>query len=239
MIQEGSHVLRLRLVVALGAAAAAIVLGTQWGLRAQDDPHASPKSVKREEPAGQGVSVHEALQRPFVMPFQQPTTLNDVCRHLRMMLKAPVVLDLAALDRLHVTNEDTVQLDLHDGVRLKTGLKLLLDQVGLTYRVVPEDNLLILTDRIGSEDPLDRIESELRELHRDLHDVQDAVDEIRVALGVDEGDGMKLRQPTIIDEMPGDASKDAEPQKDKKKDKDTKKGESSGGPSSARSRPGI
>lgn len=231
--------MRLRVVLALGAVAAAIVLGTQWGLRAQDDRNGRPAAATGAEPAGHGVSVQEALQRPFIMPFQQPTTLNDLCRHLRMMLKAPVVLDLAALERMQLTNQDTVQLDLHDGVRLKTGLKLLLDQVGLTYRLVPEDNLLILTDRIGSEDPLDRIESELRELHRDLHDVQDAVDEIRAALGVDEEDGMKLRKPTIIDEMPDDAPKDAQPQPERNQEKEKKKGEATGGPSSARSRAGI
>ncbi len=78
--------------------------------------------------------------------------------------------------------DDPVQLQL-EGVRLKTGLKLLLDQVGLTYQVVPEDNLLILTDTQGSADPIDRVLSEIKALHRDLHDVQDAIDEIRGALG--------------------------------------------------------
>ncbi len=34
-----------------------------------------------------------------------------------------------------------VQLEL-DGVRLKTGLKLLLDQVGLTHQVIAEDKLV-------------------------------------------------------------------------------------------------
>ena len=72
-----------------------------------------------------------------------------------------VVLDRAALIRQEVQPEDTVELEL-DGVRLKTGLKLLLDQVGLTYHVVTEDNLLVITDREGSEDPLDRVWSEVR-----------------------------------------------------------------------------
>ncbi|MDR3635584.1 MAG: hypothetical protein P4L84_17400 [Isosphaeraceae bacterium] len=223
----------LRLVLALGAAALGVLLTSQWGLRAQDEkgPKAEKPTAKHEENLPAAVSVQEALQRPFTMPFGEPTTLNDVCRHLRMMLKAPVVLDLAALDRLERSGEDTVQLDLHDGVRLKTGLKLLLDQVGLTYRVVPEDNLLIVTDRTGSEDPLDRIESELKALHRDLHDVQDAVDEIRMALGVDEADGMKMRKPTIIEEIPEEAPKGPENEK--------KKGEGATGTSSSRSRPGI
>jgi hypothetical protein len=220
----------LRLALVLGAAALGVVVSARWGLRAQDDAR------KESEPVG--VSVQEALQRPFIMPFGAPTTLRDVCRHLRMFLKAPVVLDLAALDRQELTDESTVQLDLH-GVRLKTGLKLLLDQVRLTYKVVPEDNLLIVTDRIGSDDPLDRIESELKELHRDLHDVQDSVDEIRAALGVDEDDGMRVRKPTIIEELPNE--KDMEKGKEPGKAKEPGKKESGPPPasSSARTRPGA
>ncbi len=114
----------------------------------------------------------------------------------------PVVLDLAALGRQDVDADDTVQLEL-DGVRLKTGLKLLLDQVGLTYHVVAEDNLLIITDRQGSEDPLDRIWAELRTLHRDIHDIQDAVDEISDSFYKDADEGPRVRKPTIIEEKPG------------------------------------
>ena len=45
-----------------------------------------------------------------------------------------MVVDLAAIERLDLKPEDTVKLELK-GVRLKTGLKLLLDQVGLTYHL--------------------------------------------------------------------------------------------------------
>src|SRR5262249_26394737 len=90
-----------------------------------------------------------------------------------------------------------------NGVRLKTGLKLLLDQVRLTYRVVPEDNLLVLTDRDGADDPLNRLLAEMKELHRDVHDVQDALDEVRAVLGLDD-EGARMRKPTIIEQMPED-----------------------------------
>ena len=131
--------------------------------------------------------------RPYRFPFAQPTTLAEVCLHLRETLKGPVVLDLAALDRKSVEPETTVQLEL-DGVRLKTGLKLLLDQVGLTYQVIAEDNLMIITDQEGSEDPADRIWAELRALHRDLHAVQDAVDDLTDFLGGDGGEGARVRK---------------------------------------------
>jgi len=148
-----------------------------------------------------GGTLQDALLRPYRFPFSRPTPLNQVCAHLQQTLKAPVVLDLAALDRQTIEPDDTVQLEL-DGVRLKTGLKLLLDQVGLTFHIVAEDNLLIITDKEGSEDPADRIWSELHALHRDLHDLQDAVEELRTYVGGEKGEGPRVRKPTIIEEMP-------------------------------------
>jgi hypothetical protein len=130
-------------------------------------------------------------------------------------LGGPVVLDLAALERLEVDPNDTVELDLK-GVRLKTGLKLLLDQQFLTYKIVPEDNLMILTDKEGSDDPLDKVWNELTHLHNDIHDIQDAVEELREATRAsgefDEEGGPRLRKPTIIEEMPENAApgRDAE-----------------------------
>jgi hypothetical protein len=121
------------------------------------------------------------------------------------------VLDLAALRRQGVGPEDRVQLEL-DGVRLKTGLKLLLDQVSLTYQVAAEDNLLIITDHQGAEDPLDRIWAELRALHRDVHDVQDALDELSDLVAGEPGEGPRVHKPTIIEEMPEeDRSKPGDP----------------------------
>jgi hypothetical protein len=159
---------------------------------------AVPRAVKVAEST---VSLQEALVRPYRFPFARPTSLEQVRSHLQDTLKGAVVLDLAALDRKSVEPESTVQLEL-EGVRLKTGLKLLLDQVGLTYRIVAEDNLMIITDQEGSEDPADRIWAELRALHRDLHAVQDAVDDLGDYLGVQGGEGPHVRKPTIIEEMP-------------------------------------
>jgi hypothetical protein len=145
-------------------------------------------------------TLQEALLRPFRFPFSRPTSLAKVCAQLKESLKAAVVLDIAALDRKSVEPETTVQLEL-DGVRLKTGLKLLLDQVGLTYRIVAEDNLMIITDQEGSDDPAEKVWAELKAIHRDLHEVQDAVDEMRESLGI-EGGGPRVRKPTMIEEMP-------------------------------------
>jgi hypothetical protein len=187
----------------------ALIASARLTSRAQDrgvgtaPTQTAPSKPRIAQPArveGPTVSVQDAMLRPFVMPFGEPTSLEEVCRHLRQSLGEPVVLDLAALGRHKVTPLDKVQLDLK-GVRLKTGLKLMLDQVGLTYRVVPEDNLLIVTDAEGSEDRLDRVFDELEAVHRDLHTLQDALDEVRATLGIGEGDPT-MRQPTIIEELP-------------------------------------
>lgn len=192
----------------VGGAAVLSLATARLSLRAQDrsivdaPERSAPSATASDRNVEAPGSVQDALERPFAMPFATPTRLDEVCRHLQRSLKAPVVLDIAALDRQDVRPDDTVQLEL-EAVRLKTGLKLLLDQLGLTYKVVPGDNLLVVTDERGSEDPLDRVLDELRALHRDLHDVQDSVDDLRWMLGLDEeDDGPRVRKPTIIEDLP-------------------------------------
>jgi glycine/D-amino acid oxidase-like deaminating enzyme len=188
---------RRDLIFAIGGGLIGLLAATHLTLRAQGDPRA-----RADAPAAAATSVQDALLRPWRFPFKEPITLSDLAARLGRELNAPVVLDLSALDRLDLKPEGTVRLEL-DTVRLKTGLKLLLDQVGMTFRVIPEDNLLILTDREGAEDPLERLAAEVRELHRDVHDVQDALDEVRDLLG--SGDGARVRKPTIIEELPDEA----------------------------------
>ncbi len=148
------------------------------------------------------VSLQEALLRPYTFAFDKPTPLGEVANRLTDDLGGAVVLDLAALERLDVKRSDTVELALQ-GARLKTGLKLLLDQHGLTYHVVAEDNLLIITDQEGAEDPIEKVWAELDHIHRDIHDIQDGVEELRELSGVDADGGPHLRRPTIIEDMPG------------------------------------
>ncbi len=176
---------------------------TGGSTRLAESPEADDHSKDRAAPGGStyGPTVQDLLVRPYRFPFSSPTSLSQVCTHLRRTLGIVVVLDRAALARQEVQPEATVQLEL-DGVRLKTGLKLLLDQVDLTYHVVTEDNLLVITDQEGSEDPLDRVGSELRALHRDLHDVQDAIDDLTDLLVGEQGEGPRVRKPTIIEELP-------------------------------------
>ncbi len=176
----------------------ASVVTVRWSLQAQDHPapgrptplarRATMTPVAARNLAdGPAASVQDALLRPIDLPFGEPTSLTDVQKYLAKALDAPVVLDLSALDRLDVDPEDTVELELK-GVRLKTGLKLLLDQVGMTYRVEPEDNLLILTDALEGGEPIDQALRELKALHKEMHDLQDAVDDLRDLVEQDLGD---------------------------------------------------
>ena len=164
------------------AVACGLLASASWSLRAQDRAGKGQARAKGEAAAprvaGGPVSLQDAMIRPFDLPFGEETTLEEVRQFLAKSLGAQVVLDRAALDRLELSPEDTVQLDLK-GVRLKVGLQLLLDQVGLAFRLVPEDNLLILTEPESSADPAVRVLAEMKSIHKELHDLQDAVDDLR------------------------------------------------------------
>jgi hypothetical protein len=183
----------MRYTPALALAVIGLSFGlARWTLSAQEPGKTPqirqlPRAVQDREPAPEAgsrlrerlpaISVQEALLHPFDMPFDEDTTLAEVAEHLERALNAPVVLDLGALERQNLTPDHTIRLQLK-GVRLKTALKLLLDQVGLTYKVIPEDNLLLLTDAHESDDRYLQILNELKSLHRDVHALQDSVDDI-------------------------------------------------------------
>ncbi|MGC8642080.1 MAG: hypothetical protein ACP5XB_19625 [Isosphaeraceae bacterium] len=199
---------RFNVLLVLGGVLVGLIAAMHFPLHAQGDGKPAQGAARlrptierapaREASSG---SIHDALLKPYHFRFGQPTSLSDVAQRLSAELGGPVVLDLAALDRLNLKPEDAVKLEL-DGVRLKTGLKLLLDQVGLTYQLVAEDNLLILTDKQGSDDPVERLASEVHELHRDIHRIEDSLDEVRELAGLQGPDGALVRKPTIIEELP-------------------------------------
>lgn len=215
-----------RPMLALAMACAAV--GGLW-LAAHGPSRAQEGQLPSRGPATPHIA--DAMLQPVRLPFGEGKSLEDVAAYLRKELKVNVVLDLAALDRHELKSTDRVRIDL-EGVRLKTGLKLLLDQVGLTTKVIPEDNLLIITDKAEEAEPIHQILEEIRALHRDLHIVQDDVRDVRALLDVpmEEEPVAKARNPTIIEEMPADEEKAKEkdkPDAARKKDRPS------------RTRPGI
>jgi hypothetical protein len=151
------------------------------------------------------VSVSVALGKPFTFAYRKGTTLEGLADHLRRALDAPVVLDVAALDRLGIGPDANVRLEL-SGARLETGLKLLLDQVGMTYRVIPEDNLLLFTDHPDGDDNARQAVAELKVLHREIHELREAMEEILDIIAPEEK-GPTTKKPTIIEELPSGKSK--------------------------------
>jgi hypothetical protein len=201
----------------LSIAVATSLLGGIWlanhgQIRAQDgDP-----AIRKAE-SGKTRHIADAMLLPARLPFAEKTSLEAVAAYLRKELKANVILDRAALGRLKLEPTDTVQLDLSD-VRLKTGLKLLLDQVGLTTKIVAEDNLLIITDKEESDEPIDRVLEEIKALHRDVHSLQDDVRDLRNLIEApiaEDEPGALMRKPTIIEEKPGPKD-DSRPEPSKK-----------------------
>lgn len=186
---------RRRTVIAVGLGVLSLLTVATLSIPAEPPAGMPPGSAASRASA----SVQDALTRPFDFPFAKPTRIDEVATALSKALGAQVVLDRAAMSRLDVRPDDTVQLELK-GVRLKTGLRLLLDQLDMSYRVEADDNLLVLTDATGAGDPLNRVLSEIEALHKDVHSLHDAVDGLRTAMGLDEGE--KLRKPTIIEEVP-------------------------------------
>ena len=146
-------------------------------------------------------TVEVALVSPLSLPFAEGVSLEDLAKYLSTAVKAPVVLDLAALKRLEISPESVVKLNV-EGIRLKTGLKLLLDQVEMSYRVVPEDNLLILTDAEGAEDSSSRILAELKTIRQDIAGLKTTLDTLNVQFVPVDEEAPAIRKPTIIEEMP-------------------------------------
>ena len=192
-----------RLVVVV-AAALGLAASARWTLWAQERavgragrPKAAAEAPRPVGPA----SAQDALLRPFDFPFAEPIALVDACSTIGRALGVAVAVDQAALDRQDVVDDDPVKLDLK-GVRLKVGLKLLLDPLHLTFKVVPEDNLLIITDGEGSEDPVSLVLAELKAMHREVHDLQDAVDDLRDLVEEELGyepEPLPRRRTTVVD----------------------------------------
>lgn len=195
-------------------AALGVVIGSGlWAARGQDGP---PSPRTGAAPKAGALPWSEGLDRTIELPFREPTTLSRIAAHLEKTIGSPVVLDAGAIKRRGLTEDTAVAVAL-DQARVKTALRLLLSPLELTYRLEREDNLLIITDAEGAEDISNRILETVRELHRDVHDVQDAVGRIEDALAPIE-EGPEMRRPTIIEPLP-----EKKPVEDEEKER-TRKG---------------
>jgi hypothetical protein len=96
----------------------------------------------------------EKLEQPVAMSFPTETPLDDVLKYVKQATQGandsgiPIYIDPLGLQEADKTVTSPVQIDL-EGVPLKTTLRLLLKQLGLTYTV--KDGFLMITSQ-ESED---------------------------------------------------------------------------------------
>jgi hypothetical protein len=96
------------------------------------------------------------LEEPVTMSFAQETPLVDVLRYIRSATQGPsdsgipIYVDPAGLNEADRTLGSPVSIDL-EGVPLKTTLRLLLKQLGLTYTV--KDGLVTITSESSDNQP--------------------------------------------------------------------------------------
>jgi hypothetical protein len=109
-----------------------------------------------EAPDDRSQRVVDELGKAIPMPFAQETPLDDVIKYIRTSTKGqafpdgiPIYIDPLGMQEAERSLNSTVTIDVAQ-VPLRTSLKLILKQLGLTYQL--KDGLLTIT----SEDSADR-----------------------------------------------------------------------------------
>ncbi|MBV8077509.1 MAG: hypothetical protein JO284_13970 [Planctomycetaceae bacterium] len=101
-------------------------------------------------------SILAKLDEPISMSFANETPLEDVLKYIKSATQGPndtgipIYVDPVGLQEAEKTMTSPVTLDL-EGVPLKTTLRLLLKQLGLTYTV--KDGLLTITSESSEDQP--------------------------------------------------------------------------------------
>jgi hypothetical protein len=101
-------------------------------------------------------SILAKLDEPISMSFPNETPLEDVLKYIKSATQGPndtgipIYVDPVGLNEAEKTMTSPVTLDL-EGVPLKTTLRLLLKQLGLTYTV--KDGLLTITSESSEDQP--------------------------------------------------------------------------------------
>ena len=96
------------------------------------------------------------LEEPIAMSFANETPLEDVLKYIKSATQGasdngiPIYVDPVGLNEAEKTMTSPITLDL-EGVPLKTTLRLMLKQLGLTYTV--KDGLLTITSESSDDQP--------------------------------------------------------------------------------------
>jgi hypothetical protein len=101
-------------------------------------------------------SILAKLDEPISMSFANETPLEDVLKYIKSATQGPndtgipIYVDPVGLNEAEKTMTSPITLDL-EGVPLKTTLRLMLKQLGLTYTV--KDGLLTITSESSEDQP--------------------------------------------------------------------------------------
>ncbi len=104
-------------------------------------------------------AIVDKLDQPLSMPFANETPLEDVIKYIRQNTQGPnddgiqIHVDPIGLEEADQTMQSPVKLNL-EGVPLKRCLKIMLDQLDLTYTV--QDGLLYISWQGAEDIPTDR-----------------------------------------------------------------------------------
>jgi hypothetical protein len=126
------------------------------------------------------LAILKKLDEPIAMKFSTETPLEDVKKYIQdstqdeaagLPTGIPIYIDPQGLQDADITMLSTISIDL-EGIPLKTTLRLLLKQIGLTYEV--KDGLLTITANNPNDHPsldMDRRGELTREQHQQLMEV--------------------------------------------------------------------
>ena len=125
------------------------------------------------------------LEEPISMSFTQETPLEDVLKYIKKATMGPndngipIYVDPVGLQEAEKTMTSRVTIDL-EGVPLKTTLRLVLKQLGLTYAV--KDGLLTITSESSEDSPTPVLELADRATRGELTlgEMNDLVELLRV-----------------------------------------------------------
>ena len=111
-----------------------------------------PAGVVRDDPKTRAILAK--LDDPISLPFESPTPLEDIIKYIRQATAGPndsgipIYVDPLGLKDAKATMQSTININL-EGVPLKTSLRLMLSQLGLSYAV--KDGLLIISQKGSPE----------------------------------------------------------------------------------------
>lgn len=110
------------------------------------------------DPDIQNRLIHKKLEEPVSMSFANETPLEDVLKYIKSATQGPIdsgipiYIDPAGLQAAGKTVTSPVQLDI-EGIPLRTTLRHMLEQIGLTYFV--RDGLLTITSKNFAVDSIE------------------------------------------------------------------------------------